>query len=94
MTSTSLRPADGRRTQTAGTARHGHTARLTAALRHGAGRARCSTAQTARFRQGAGPMWSLLLPPFCANNSTEDAMPDPDAGPSHRPGARILGGLS
>jgi hypothetical protein len=26
------------------------------------------------------------------DNSTEEAMPDPDAGPSHQPRARILGG--
>jgi len=32
--------------------------------------------------------------PGCMNNSTEEAMPDPDAGPSHEPGARILGGRS
>jgi hypothetical protein len=39
-------------------------------------------------------MWSLLLSSYYTHNPTEDAMPDPDAGPSHRPGARILGGPS
>jgi hypothetical protein len=37
----------------------------------------------------AGPGWGAGT-----NNSTEEAMPDPDAGPSHKPGARILGGFS
>jgi len=94
MTPTALRSAPGRRTQTSGSTHHGTQARFAIALRYSAGRARRALAQRVRSHLGAGAMWSLMLPSCCTNNSTEDAMPDPDAGPSHQPGARILGGPS
>jgi hypothetical protein len=95
MTRTTLRAADRcRRIQTPGSTPPAQTARFSAVLHHGAGRARRAPATAVRSPQGAGPMWSLLLPSYCTNKPTEDAMPDPDAGPSHEPGARILGSPS
>ena len=95
MTLTTLRSAGpGRSTQTQGSTHHGQNARFTVALRHVARRARRAPAQTVRSQQRAGPVWLLLLPSYCTNKPTEEAMPDPDAGPSHEPGARILGGPS
>ena len=95
MTLTTLRSAGpGRSTQTPRSTPHGHKAQFISALRHVARRARRAPAHTVRSQQRAGPVWSLLLPSYCTNNPTEEAMPDPDAGPSHEPGARILGGPS
>ena len=58
---------------------------------------RLGAARRPRASQSMGapaPMFSLLLPSYCRTNPkpTEEAMPDPDAGPSHKPGARTLGG--
>lgn len=48
----------------------------------------------ARSRDGART-WLRLLSSYFTNNPTdEDALPEADAGPSPRPGARILGGPS
>jgi hypothetical protein len=95
MTLTTLRSAGpGRSTQTPGSTPHGHKAQFTSALGHGARRGRRAPAHTVRSQQGTGPVWSLLLPSYRTNNPTEEAMPDQDAGPSHEPGARILGGPS
>lgn len=95
MTLTTARPAArGQRTQVQDNTRH-VLARLRAARFHGIGRAR----RAPMLSRGAAPMFSLLpslLPSYCQinPNPTEEAMPDPDAGPSHRPGARTLGGTS
>jgi hypothetical protein len=37
-------------------------------------------------------VWSLERSARALRTPTEEAMPDPDAGPSHEPRARILGG--
>ena len=37
-------------------------------------------------------VWAPVRPARDSINPTEEAMPDPDAGPSHKPRARILGG--
>jgi hypothetical protein len=94
MTLTTLRSAGPGRSTHTGSTPHGHEARFTSALRHGARRARRAPARTVRSQQGAGPVWSLLLPSYCTNNPTEEAMPGPDAGASHELGARIVGGPS
>jgi hypothetical protein len=93
MTPTAARPpARGQRTQVNDGTQHARLARLRAARFHGIGRARRAPV----LSRGAAPMYSPLLPPCCQTtpNPTEEAMPDPDAGPSHRPGARTLGGTS
>lgn len=102
MTPTTLRPAGhGRRAQAQDNTPRLRRSRFGAAKQHGGlrgwhARLRGLYAPTRHVRApyGAGPMWSLLLPSFCTNNPTEEAMPDPDAGPRHRPHARILGGSS
>jgi hypothetical protein len=92
MTPTTLRSAVlGRRTQPRGSSRHPRVARFPAVIHDGVARVRRTPSRPAR---SSGPMWSLLLSSYYTHNPTEDAMPDPDAGPSHRPGARILGGPS
>ena len=93
MTPTALRSAGfGRITHNpTGSNRHPRLAAFGAAMHHVAGRIRHAPAQPARSN-AAGPMWSLLLPSYYTRNPSEEAMPDPDAGPSHRPSARILGG--
>jgi hypothetical protein len=94
MTLTTARPAAcGQRTQVNDRTRHARLARLRAARFHGIGRARRAPV----LSRGAASMFSLLLlPSYCQTtpNPTEEAMPDPDAGPSHRPGVRTLGGTS
>jgi hypothetical protein len=82
--------ARGQRTQAKDNMRHWPLSRLGVARQHGTGRARPAPARV------AAPMFSLLLPSYCQINPkpTEEAMPDPDAGPSHRPDARTLGGTS
>ena len=92
MTPTTLRAAGRGRTGTTSSTQNARTARFTAARHHGADRGRRAPAQAVRSPHGVGPAWSLPLP--YTHNPTEDAMPDPDAGPSHEPGARILGGPS
>jgi hypothetical protein len=92
MTPTTLRPAaHGRRAQTSGDNRRLPNRRFSAVFRHGAVRAVRAPASPARPPRAA-PMWSLLLPSYCTHNPTEEAMPDPNAGPSHKPRARIPGG--
>ena len=92
MTLTTSRSAGpGRSTQTPGSTPHRHRAQFSSAVRHVA---RPAPAHAVRSQQEAVPVWSLLLPSYCTNNPTEEAMPDPNAGPSHEPGARILGGPS
>jgi hypothetical protein len=93
MTLTTARPAAcGQRTQVNDSTRHARLARLRAARFHGIGRARRAPV----LSRGVAPMFSLLLPSYYQTNPnpTEEAMPDPDVGPSHRPGARTLGGTS
>jgi hypothetical protein len=95
MTPTTTRPVvRGRSTQAQRSTRHSPNERLCASL-GGIGRARGVTAAAVR-PLGAMPRFSLLLPSYChtSHKPTEEAMPDPDAGPSHRPGARTLGGTS
>ena len=95
MTPTTLRSAvTGRRIHTRRSTYEGQSAQFSCAHDHGADRVRRAPGRIDRSQQGVGPVWSLLLPSYCTNNSTEEAMPDPDAGPSHEPGARILGGPS
>jgi len=77
-----------------GSTHYEQTARLSRVVRCGAGDPRHAGAQTAGSGCAAGLAWSLLLPSYSTKNSTEEAMPDPDAGPSHEPGARILGARS
>lgn len=92
MTPTTTRTAArGKRNQTKdNNIRHRPLSRLGATRQYGTGRVRRAPSR------GAAPMFSLLLPSYCQMNPkpTEEAMPDPDAGPSHRPGARTLGGTS
>lgn len=66
--------------------------RCQAPSRLGDGRARRASARS----NGTAPTFSMLAPSHGQINTkpTEEAMPDPDAGPSHRPGARTLGGTS
>ena len=93
MTPTTARPAArGQRTQIPHSTPHVSLARLRAARFHSGGAARRAPV----LARGAAPMYSLLLPSYCHTKPApiEEAMPDPDAGPSHRPGARALGGTS
>jgi hypothetical protein len=93
MTPTTTRMvACGQRTQVNDSTRRARLSRLRAVRFHGIGRARRAPV----LARGAAPMFSLLLPSYYQMNPnpTEEAMPDPDAGPSHRPGARTLGGTS
>lgn len=91
MTPTTTRPAArGQRTQALDNTRHALLSLRRVARSHGIGRARRAPV----LSRGAAPMFSLLLPSYCHANPTEEAMPDPDTGPSHRPGTRILGGTS
>jgi hypothetical protein len=85
MTPTTARTAvRGQRTQTKDNIRHRPLSRLGVVRQDGIREARRAPSR------GAAPMFSLLLPSYCQMNPkpTEEAMPDPDAGPSHRPGAR------
>lgn len=94
MTLTTARPvARGRCTQiTDGTSRHASLSRLRAIRFHGIGRTRRAPV----LSPGAAQMFSPMRPSYRHTNPnpTEEAMPDPDASPSHRPGARTLGGTS
>jgi hypothetical protein len=94
MTRTTLRSAaTGRSIQTRGSNRQSRKPQFGTALRTGVGRLRRTPAQPVPATDAA-PMWSLLLPPDRTHNHTEEAMPDPDAGPSHKLRARTLGGPS
>jgi hypothetical protein len=91
MTPTTTRPAArGQRTQAQQNSRHAPRSRLRVVRHHGIGHAR----RASTLSRAAAPMSSLLLPSYYQATPSEEAMPDPDAGPSHRPGARTLGGMS